>query len=120
MPRFTFSQALTANQRGVDPISTWQYKRVPWVGRWAAGAVVQIMSRSTAVGATESIVTGTQTVKQESPIQAGGTAGVTPSELNTTPTKFIAAPGDQINYLLNETAGSTPTIDGEVQIEPLA
>ena len=118
MPRFTFSEAMTANQRGLDPVASWQYKRVPFTGRWAAGAVVQLLARSTATGTTMSVVTGSQTVQQESPVQAGGTAGTTPSVLNTSPVTWSAAPGDQLNILLNETAGSTPTVDGEIVIEP--
>lgn len=35
MPEFTFSQALTANQQGFDPLTSWQYRYAPYreIGR---------------------------------------------------------------------------------------
>lgn len=120
MPAFNFTQALTANQRGFDPLSTWQYKRVPFVGRWAAGAVVSVMINATTTGAESQIVSGTQTIQQRAPVQAGGTAGVMPNPLNQVPVVWQAAPGDQINISIDETAGGTPTVNGIIVIEPAA
>jgi len=118
MPDFTFTQALTANQRGFDPLSTWQYKRIPFVGAWAAGAVCQLLIRASTTGAEAQVVTGSQTVRQSSPISSGGTAGVTPSAFDVTPLTWRAAPGDQVNISIDETAGGTPTVDGIITVEP--
>jgi hypothetical protein len=52
-------------------------------------------------------------------VQGGGTAGVTPSELNTQPADFIAAPGDRLLILNDEVAAGTPTVDGVLILEPV-
>jgi len=117
MPSFPFSQALTANQTGFNPIDNWQYDRVPL--SWPMGALVRIIVRATGVSARISIFTGSDNVVQRSPVQSGGTAGVTPSVLNTTPFEFRAAPGDRLLPLIDEVGGVTPTVDGIVEINPL-
>ena len=53
------------------------------------------------------------------PVQGGGTAGVTPSELNTTPIAFLAAAGDRLKMVIDEVLAGTPTVDGVVVINPL-
>lgn len=118
MPQLPFSQALTANQLGFNPISGWQYEFVPAV--YGRGAVVQIILRTTGAAGTvlAQISTGGQTIQERSPIQAGGTAGVTPSVLNTAPVTFLAAPGDRLKISIDETAGATPTVDGLITMEP--
>ena len=116
MPSFPFSQALTANQLGFNPLSGWQFEYVP--GTWVRGAVVQVLTRSTDVNTRLAITTGSQTVQERAPIQGGGTAGTTPSPLNTAPVTFMAAPGDRLKLAIDEVAGETPTVDGLVVIEP--
>ncbi len=116
MPNFIFSQALTANELGANPISGWQYETVPPL--WGRGAVVQLLMRATDANVRATVNAGGQTVTQRSPVQGGGTAGTTPSQLNTPATVFHAAPGDKISIALDETAGGTPTVDGIITIEP--
>lgn len=115
MPALTFSQALTANQSGYNPLSGWQYEYLPYA------AVVKILTRQTGAAASvkQAIYSGSQTIQERSPMQAGGTAGVTPSELNTPSITFIAAAGDRLKMAIDETAGATPTVDGIVYIEPV-
>lgn len=115
MPSFPFSQALTANQTGFNPIENWQYSRVPIHWRQA---VVRLFARATTVGVRVSVFAGSDNVVQRSNVQGGGTAGVTPSQLNTTPFVFLADPGDPILPLFDEVAAGTPTLDGLVEIEP--
>lgn len=117
MPALPFSQALTANQLGFNPLSGWQYEYVPQA--FARGAVVSVLARSTDANTRMAVSTGSQTIQERSPIQSGGTAGVTPSPLNTSPLTFIASPGDRLKLAIDEVAGGTPTVDGIVQIEPL-
>jgi hypothetical protein len=117
MPALRFSQALTANQIGFNPLTNWQFVRVP--NAWRAGAFVKVITRATTTGVRESIFSGSQNILQRSPVQGGGTAGVTPAELNTPPTEFQAAPDDNLQILFDEVAGGTPTIDGIIIIEPL-
>jgi hypothetical protein len=113
MPAFPFSQLFTANQLGVNPLSGWQYEYVPW------RAVVKILMRSTTVGNRATIYSGSQTIQERSPVQAGGTIGVTPAELNTPAVTFIAQAGDRLKLAIDEVAGGTPTVDGIVYIEPV-
>lgn len=113
MPQLTFSQAMTANQLGLNPLSGWQYEFLPWP------ADVLILVRATTVGVRMTIYTGSETIQERSPVQAGGTAGVTPSELNTPPVTFIAAAGDRLKVVLDEVAGGTPTVDLIVFANPI-
>jgi hypothetical protein len=117
MPTFPFSSALTANQLGFNPITTWQFERIPEA--WARGAAVQILSRATTTGVRLTIFSGSETIQQRSPVQGSGTAGLTPSVLNTTPVEFVASPGDRLIFQFDEVAAGTPTVDGLIQVEPL-
>lgn len=117
MPAFRFSQALTANQKGFNPLTSWQFNRVP--NAWVKGAFVKVITRATTNGVRESIFSGSQNILQSCNVQGGGTAGVTPAELNTPPTEFQAAPDDNLQILFDEVLGGTPTIDGIIIIEPI-
>ena len=117
MPQFNFSQALTANQLGFDPLTSWQYRYVPMA--YAAGAAVKLLARATTNGVRLTLFSGAQTIQQRSPVQGGGTAGVTPAELNTPPITWIAQPGDLILPQFDEVLAGTPTVDGIIIIEPL-
>ena len=114
MPSLAFSQALTANQLGFNPLTGWQYEFVPF----PSGAVVKLLVRATGVSVRMAIFTGSQTVRERSIVQGGGTAGTTPSELNTPPDIFYASPGDRLKLAIDEVGGLTPTVDGIIIIEP--
>jgi hypothetical protein len=64
------------------------------------------------------VYSGTTTIQERAPVQTGGTAGLTPSELNTTPLVFMAAPGDRLKLAIDEVAAATPTVDGIIIAEP--
>ena len=117
MPQLIVSQALTANQLGFNPFSGWQYEYVPMA--YARGAAVSVMARCTGTSARAAFFSGSQTIQQRSPIQGGGTAGTTPSPLNTTPLSWIAKPGDRLLAQIDEVSGLTPTVDLLIQMEPL-
>jgi hypothetical protein len=93
----------------------WQYEYAPF------HAAVKILTRTTGAAGTvvQQVSSGSQTIQERSPMQVGGTAGVTPSELNTSPITFVAAAGDRLKLSIDETAGATPTVDGIVFLEPL-
>lgn len=117
MPNLSFSQALTANQLGYNPLSGWQFEYVP--AMWVRGAVVQLLLNCTDANARVTVYTGSQTVQERSPVQGGGTAGTLPSIYNTPPLTFRAMPGDKLKLAIDEVAGGTPTVNGMVTIEPL-
>lgn len=114
MPSFTFTQALTANGT-FRPLDGWQYEYLPWP------AEVQVLARHTgAAGSVQAVYTsGSETIVEESPVQAGGTAGVTPSPLNTPVQGWFGAAGDRLKLNYRETAAATPTVDGIIEITPL-
>jgi len=112
MPDITFSQALTANQVGFRPLANWRFRRLPY------RALVSILLRATTVNARFSVLSGTTEVTQRSPVQGGGTAGVTPIAQTTPVFQFIAEAGDEIDLAIDEVAAGTPTVDGWVNAEP--
>ena len=52
-------------------------------------------------------------------MQGGGTAGTTPSELNTAAIAFNAAAGDRLKLQLDEVLVGTPTVDGVIIVNPI-
>lgn len=113
MPQFPYSQALTANQLGFDPLTSWQYRYLPW------RAGVQLLVRATTASVKLTVYSGSQTIQQRAPVQGGGTAGVTPSALNTEPIEWVGMAGDVILLQHDETGGLTPTVDGLIKVNPI-
>lgn len=112
MPQLPFSTAMTANQLGLNPISGWQYEYLPWP------AQVILLLRSTTTGQVSTVYSGSETIQERAPVQAGGTAGVTPSELNTPAVSWLAAAGDRLKVVIDNTGAGTPTIDGILIANP--
>lgn len=113
MPQFPFSTAMTANQLGLNPISGWQYEYLPWP------AEIILLLRSTDAAERLTLYSGSETIQERSPVQSGGTAGVTPSELNTPAIAFRAAMGDRLKTVIDNTGAGTPTVDGVIIANPL-
>src|SRR5258708_12850109 len=93
-PQFIFSTAMTANQLGLNPLAGWQYEYLPWP------AQIILLVRSTTTGNRITIYSGSETIRERTPVQGGGTAGVTPSELNTPADPSIAPACDPLKPLL--------------------
>lgn len=117
MPFLPWSRALTANQLGDAPLTNWQFERVP--NAWVNGAYVVVLQRATTTGVRQSIFSGSTNIVQRSVVQGGGTAGVTPSPLNTPVIDFISSPDDLLSILNDEVAAGTPTVDGSCNVEPV-
>lgn len=113
MPQLPFSTAFTANQLGVTPITGWQYEWVPWP------AHIILLLRSTDVNLRATVYSGSETIQERAPVQAGGTAGVTPSELNTPAVSWIAAANDRLKVVVDNVAAGTPTLDGLIIANPI-
>jgi hypothetical protein len=112
--QFTFSYAMSANQADYNPISAWAGRFAPY------RCLVSVLFRATTAGVRLVLSSGTRAIQPRSPVQGGGTAGTTPSPLNTTPVQFVAEPGEEIQPLLTEVLGGTPTVDGIVSWEVVA
>jgi len=52
-------------------------------------------------------------------MQAGGTAGVTPSELNTPADSWQSTGGDRLKLVIDEVLGGTPTVHGIIIANPI-
>ena len=112
MPSFYFSTLMVANGTAT-PLDGWQYIYLPWP------AEVKILMRSTLANVVQTITSGSETIVEESPVQAGGTIGVTPSPLNTPVVGWLGAAGDLLKIRLRETAAGAPTVDGVIEVTPL-
>ena len=112
MPSFIFSSALAANGTQT-PLTGWQYQYLPWP------AEVTVMSRATTVDVVQVFTSGSETIVEESPVQAGGTTGVTPSPLNTPVQGWNAAAGDLLKLTFRETGGAVAVVDGIIEVTPL-
>ncbi|SRR5712692_90145 len=113
MPNFVWSTALTANQRGLNPLSGWQYEYLPWP------ANILLLVRGTGTSILMTVYSGSEAIQERSPVQAGGTAGTTPSELNTPAISWQGAAGDRLKLAIDETGGLTPTVDGVIVLNPI-
>ena len=112
MPSFTFSQIMVAGGT-IRPLDGWQYEYLPWP------AEVQVLARSTLIEVVAVYTSGSETIVEESPVQAGGTIGVIPSSLNTPIQGWHAAAGDRLKLSYRNTGAGTPTVDGIIEITPL-
>jgi hypothetical protein len=114
MPSISFSRSIAAG--AVDtPIAAiaWAYEQLPYP------AQVRILVRTTAVGVLAAVMAGSESIQDETPVQSGGTAGVTPSPLNTLPIEFVAGAGDRVSLRLRNTTAGALTVDGVVTVDPL-
>lgn len=113
MPTFRFNISLAANGQSSAALQGWQYEYLPWP------ALVTILDRATTNAVVTSKTSGSETVVEESPVQGGGTDGITPAALNTSPDSWQAAAGDRLKINYRETAGAVAIVDGIIDIEPL-
>jgi hypothetical protein len=89
------------------PLSTWQFRQP------AKKAILEIFVNATAVGCVQNLTTGAESIVQaETPVSAGGTAGVLPARLNTEPAVDMVDPGDELVLTVRNTTGGTITVNG--------
>jgi len=112
MPRLTFTQSVAAGAT-YQPLLGWQYEYLPFP------AVVEILINATATGVVATVSSGSDQLMEESPVQAGGTAGVMPSKLNVDPLTDAAAAGDRMKIQARNTTGGAITVNGVINVTPL-
>lgn len=112
MPSLTFSTSIAAGAT-VTPLTGWQYQYLPWP------AEVTVLARATTADILNVYTSGSETIVEESPTQAGGTAGVTPAPLNTPVQGWMAAAGDLLKLSYRNTGGVVVTVDGIIEVAPL-
>lgn len=106
-----WSQSIAAGAT-FNPLTDWQYETPTFP------AVVEVLDRATATGLVRALTSGSETIVQECPVQAGGTAGTTPGRQNTEPLTGhgLAAQKLRVAYR-NPTAGAI-TVDGVIIVTP--
>ena len=112
MPTFTFSLLFVASTTR-NPLTGWQYEYLPWPAK------ITLLVRSTTAGNVIVVTSGSETIVEESPVQAGGTIGVIPSPLNTPVQGWHAAAGDRLKLSYRNTTAGALFIDGIIEVTPL-
>jgi hypothetical protein len=112
MPSFTFSQDVVAGGT-FRPLDGWQYEYLPWP------AEVTVLARAETTGLVNTYTSGSETIVEESPVQAGGTEGVIPSPLNTPVQGWNAAAGDRLKLSYRNTTVAAAFVDGIIEVVPL-
>jgi len=112
MPSFTFTPVILQGAT-VNPLSGWQYEYLPWP------AHVTVLATSVLTDVVGTYTSGSETILEESPIQAGGTIGVIPNPLNTSAITWQAAAGDRLKLNYRETGVAPDDIQGIIEVEPL-
>ena len=112
MPSFIFSTPIAIGA-SATPLDGWQYIYLPWP------AEVTVMTRSTLVSMVQTFTSGSETIVEESPVQAGGTLGITPSPLNTPVQGWHAAAGDLLKLRFRNDNAAANHVDGIIEVIPL-
>ena len=107
----TFSASIAAGAT-FNPLTDWQYETP------MEDCDVKLIHRATAVGLVAVLTSGGDTILQEAPVPAGGTAGQTPATIQVEPVPGHGHAGQKIRLgYRNPTAGAI-TIDGIFVVAP--
>lgn len=104
MPVRNFYNANIAANATVEPLTGWQYEYLPWP------AIVEIgmIHDGAANGLVATVTSGSDTLMEESPINAGGTDGVFPTDEQLDMVDEALA-GDRLKIRARETGGVATT-----------
>lgn len=110
MPLFTFhTQNIAANGTS-EPLTGWQFERLPFP------ALVEIAYIADATGLVATVTSGSDTLAEEQPVSGGGTDGTLP-DFDKLQLEDIAAGGDKIKIRFRETSGvATTDVMGWVRV----
>lgn len=108
---FTWSSSVAAGAVFL-PLDGWANEFAPFNG------AIEVITDATAVGMVLTLTTGNETIQEESPIKAGGTAGVIPSALNTPVVVGAIRKGDRQKVKVRNTTGGAVTSNGIATLVP--
>jgi hypothetical protein len=91
-----------------NPLDGWQYEYIP------VGAMLQLVHRADAVGLVCTFTAGADTLQEEAPVPAGGTAGNIPSAFDVPAIQDAVAAGDRIKLRYRNTTLAAINIDGQI------
>lgn len=110
--KLNISQLIAAGAT-FDALTGWQYETPD------TPCMVEILERATGTGLVSSHTSAGDTLQQESPVQAGGTAGTIPSRLNTEPITGKAPQFQKLRSFYRNPTGGGLTIDYAILLTPL-
>jgi hypothetical protein len=106
VPQFNFTASIAGGGTSL-PLAVWQFRFPP------KSSLLELMVNATAVGVVMNLTTGAESIVQaESPVAAGGVAGVLPARLNVEPIVDKVDPGEEIVLSLRNTTGGAITVNG--------
>lgn len=105
MPRLNFAQNVAAGAT-FTPLTGWQYEYVP------AGGIATFVFNAAATGVVVTVTSGSDTLMERSPVSAGGTANVVPSQFTQDPLVDEVAAGDRLKILFENTTGGAIQVAG--------
>lgn len=108
MPYRSWTSSVAAGDT-YEPLSGWQHEYMP------VRAMVKILHNATAVGMVVTITSGSETLVEEGPVGAGGTAGVLPPENTVEPIMDEVMPGDRLKVRYRNTTGGAVTVNGSLR-----
>ena len=111
MPSLVWTQSIAAGAI-YRPLDGWQYEYAP------IGGAIKILHNATAVGIVATITSGSDTLQERSPVSAGGTAGVVPSDQTVPPVVDMIAAGDRLKIQYENTTGGAVTVTGVIDYTP--
>lgn len=106
-----FTQSIAAGAT-YDPLETWNMQYVKYRG------IVKLNQQATAVGLLCTFTSGTDQIFQESPVPAGGTSGVIPSDFTVPPTIDEVEAGDRLSLRYRNPTGGAIIINGYIDYTP--
>jgi hypothetical protein len=109
VPALPFTFALAAGAT-FDPLDTWNYQYTEKAG------ILKLTHQATAVGVTATLAATAEQIFQESPVPAGGTAGVIPSDFDVPPVVERVKAGKRLSLLYRNNTGGAITINGMVDL----
>jgi hypothetical protein len=119
MPQKQGSISIAAGAINANLLSGWQYEYLPWPARLK---LLMTAETPTTAGSYQlaTIFSGSETIQEESGIQAGATVGVIPSELNTAPCIWDAPAGDRLKVQVRNSDTAAKVTNYVIYAYPLA
>lgn len=111
VPKLAWDQIIAAGATFL-PLTGWQFEYAPF------GGIITLLHRADAIALVVTVTTGSDTLQERSPVSAGGTPGVVPSELDTPALTEEVAGGDRIKILYDNTGGVAVNVTGEIDYTP--
>jgi len=107
---FPFTQSIAAGAT-FDAADVWNYQYIPKNG------AIKCTARATAVGLLATFQATARTLLQDSPVQAGGTSGVTPNDFTTQGTVAKVKQGERMSFRFRNPTVGAITIDGFLEYQ---